>query len=673
MSASTYHPDSALPTKFRSDIQGLRAIAVVAVVLYHVGVPFITGGYVGVDVFFVISGYLITTHLLEALEKHKTIKFADFYAKRIRRILPASFVVIILSLIAVFVWGPPLLFKEVWQAAVATSVYLPNYLFAIDGTNYLAETTPSIYQHFWSLGIEEQFYLVWPLVLLGLYKFGLRRRWSYAIAVGALVAVSLGIGVIATPISQPWAFFSLPTRAWELGAGSLVAIILINGPLSLSPRWTNTIGWVGAAGLLFSIFKYNDETVFPGVAATLPVVSTALIVVSGAIPESGGVGRVLLSWRPMQWTGKISYSLYLVHWPLLVIPQLAAGYENPLSQSAKLALGVISILLAWVMFHTVETPFRQLSWIANARPRRSLILAGSLSIITVLFSSALYAVQLQRDLNGGPDVLASGIEVQPVGTPYVPHNLTPSLNSVSTDQPVVYEDGCHLDYSEIDYPDCTYGDPSDPVIYLFGDSHAAQWFPAISTWAETNGYSVKSRTKSSCASVDVKMMLNGAPYEECQEWRQDVIQEIAQDSPTLVILANFAASPYENDDAQLTWMKGLERTLADIDARVVYLADNPQMKGTPSICLSQHLGNAEECGSAFETSLDLPFIQQEQEAVQLAGDSFLNMNKYLCSSDWCPAIIGNNLVYRDAHHLTATFSGRLSGVFGAEIEKLLSE
>ncbi len=261
-------------SRFRTDIQGLRAIAVLAVVLYHAGVPFLAGGYVGVDIFFVISGFLITSHLLSEMRYDGRVRFASFYAKRARRILPASFVVLSFSVVAALIWYPPLLMREVWMGAVATAFYLPNMLFAVQGTNYLAESTPSLFQHYWSLGIEEQFYLVWPLLLSLLYWRIRRPKTLFAILLGTFAA-AFALCIHLTFRSQPWAFFSLPTRAWELGVGGLVAFLLTYRPRVLTSTIAATLGWVGLIGLIASAALFNSATRFPGYWAAVPVLGTA--------------------------------------------------------------------------------------------------------------------------------------------------------------------------------------------------------------------------------------------------------------------------------------------------------------------------------------------------------------------------------------------------------------
>lgn len=322
---------TAVPTarrEFRADIQGMRAIAVLAVVLYHAGLPYLPGGYVGVDIFFVISGFLITSHLVRSLEQHGRIQLADFYAKRVRRILPASVLVLILTVLASIIWLPSQLFQDVWRGAVATAVYLPNVYFAIKGTDYLAETTPSVFQHYWSLGIEEQFYILYPLLLLACWKIFKNKR-SVLYVVLVCVTVSFLAGLYATSWNQPYAFFLLPFRAWELGVGGLVAIVLSRRASIVPRRYAGPVGWLGLAIMVTPIFTFSDSTVFPGYWAAIPTVGAALVILAGATRSAHGPGK-LLSARPMIWVGGISYSLYLVHWPALTIPQIAAGYNHPL-------------------------------------------------------------------------------------------------------------------------------------------------------------------------------------------------------------------------------------------------------------------------------------------------------------------------------------------------------
>jgi peptidoglycan/LPS O-acetylase OafA/YrhL len=256
--------------RFRPDIQALRAIAVSTVLLFHAGVPGFDGGFVGVDVFFVISGFLITTHLVHELEREGRVRLALFYARRARRILPAAMVVLAATVVAVILVVPPPLAAGFLRDAAATAVYAPNIAFAVQGTDYLAESAPSPFQHYWSLGVEEQFYLGWPLLLGLLWLLLRRRRARVAVATVILVAVSFGAGVILTQVSPPWAFFGVGTRAWELGVGALVA--LATPALSRLPQAARLAAAViGLAGILASATLYSSAIAFPGVAAALQI------------------------------------------------------------------------------------------------------------------------------------------------------------------------------------------------------------------------------------------------------------------------------------------------------------------------------------------------------------------------------------------------------------------
>jgi len=658
-------------SRFRTDIQGLRAIAVGVVVLYHAGVPFLPGGYVGVDVFFVISGFLITAHLLSGLGRDGKVRFASFYARRARRILPASFAVLGLSVLAALIWYPPLLMREVWAGAVATAFYIPNYLFAAQGTNYLAETTPSLFQHYWSLGIEEQFYLIWPAFLAGGFILFKSRRALFGATV-AVVVLSFAASVVLTFQSQPWAFFGLPTRAWELGIGGIVAFVLTYRPRPLVGGWAAALGWVGVVGIVACTVLFDSSTPFPGYWAALPALATAMVILGGdSSPQFGP--RALLSTKPMMFVGLISYSLYLVHWPLLMVPQAVAGFENPLPLWTTLLLGAAAFPVAWVMYKYVEEPGRSGNWLAAARPRRTLLAAGAASTIVAVVATLAFAYSNTRPLHVNEAAPATVLSTPPAVTPYVPSNLQPTLRAASDDQPVLYDDGCHLSFAESAAKECVYGDPTAPRIILFGDSHAAQWFPALLTYAESNGYAVESHTKSSCPSVSADMLRNGVPYVECSTWRDGVVDRINEDDPALVVLANYGSGTFAipTDDFPTAWGDALGKTIDAIEAPVVVLADTPDLRTTPSVCLSANLTAANQCGKSRVEALAAPTRSVEFETARQRDVPYIDLTDYICAADFCPPIVGNTLVYRDAHHLTATFSAEVAPALWAELDRVI--
>ncbi|MDW4571587.1 acyltransferase family protein [Microbacterium sp. M3] len=653
---------------FRADIQGLRAIAVGAVLLYHAGVPFLPGGYVGVDVFFVISGFLITSHLLDQLQRHGRLRFGEFYARRVRRILPASFVVLVLSLVAALIWYPPLLMRDVWAGAVATALYVPNYFFAAADSDYLAESSnPSLFQHYWSLGVEEQFYLLWP-ALLALVWVLVRSRRALTVVLAGVVAGSFALCVWLTFTAQPWAFFSLPSRAWELGIGGIVAVVLQHRARAVPERWAPAVGWLGIAAVAASVVFFSSETLFPGAAAALPVLGTAAVIAAG---RTRGGPTAMLSVRAMTFLGLISYSLYLVHWPAMVLP--AAAVPGPLPLWATLLIAVACVPVAWLLYRFVEDPVRRAPLLTRRRARVTLIgaVAGSLACLGV--ASAAYAVADSRSLHVERAASGTVIVDSPRGTDFVPDNLAPALRDARDSLPELYDDGCMLGIASTDPEGCVYGDPAAPRIVLFGDSHAAQWFPALEGFATAAGYSLEVHTKSSCPATDIETLRRGAPYPQCATWRDAVIERLNDDPPALVVLGTFTdpqLAPGVEDDAR-TWDAALGRTIDALSAPVAVIADTPDMHEDPAPCLSAHLSEAEVCAKPRADALAGPAREAERTATGERGIPLIDLNDYLCDDEVCPAIIGSTLVYRDSHHLTAAISADMARVMGEALRPLL--
>ena len=660
--------ESSADNTFRPDIQGLRAIAVAAVVLYHAGVPFLPGGYVGVDIFFVISGFLITSHLLRGLERTGRVSFASFYARRARRILPASFTVLLLSVVAAMIWYPPLLMGEVWKGAVATALYVPNYLFAVNGTNYLAETTPSLFQHYWSLGIEEQFYLLWPLLLFLGWAVVKSRRVRFTLLI-VIVAASFFAGIYLTYESQPWAFFSLPTRAWELGVGGIVAVALSRRSALLAGPAAAIAGWVGVGCIALTVVTFSSSTPFPGFWAAVPVVATALVILAGASSAKLGPNS-LLSTRPMLFIGAISYSLYLVHWPALLIPEVASGGALPLWVTLLIAVACIPV--AWGLYAWVENPARNAPFLAKARPRRTLWIAAASSAAAILVATLAYGISEARPLS--IDQVAQPVQASapPTYTSYVPSNLSPSLRAATDDQPDIYADGCHAGFPDTVPKGCVYGDDGAPRIVLLGDSHAAQWFPAVFDYAQSIGYAVQVYTKSACPAISTTVIRDGVPYSECDVWRENAIAAINSERPALVIVASYGREETQRQ-VEGDWGDALRKTLDSIAAPTAVMVDTPYMGTSPSICLSAHLNDTEACAVPRADALNAPTRQLEARAATSAGVPLLDMTDYICDPETCGTIVGNTLVFRDEHHITAAYSAMLAAPLGAAIEPLLGK
>ncbi len=651
---------------FRGDVQGLRALAILLVLLYHSGVSVLSGGYIGVDVFFVISGFLITSHILKEVHTNGRLNFGQFYARRARRILPASFAVLGASVIAALIWLPPLRIPSMLEDAAATALYVPNILFAVRRTDYLAESAPSVFQHYWSLGIEEQFYLLWPLVLVLALYLSRKSVRALVVVLTILVVLSFGASVLMTDVSQPLAFFLLPTRAWELGIGGLIGLLLTYRPRWVSSRLFGLTGWAGLGLVVAGAFILTSESPFPGYLALVPVAGTALVLIAGSGDHAWGPAR-LLSVKPAIFIGGISYSLYLIHWPLLVIPQEAVGLQTPLPLWSTLLLGAAAVPLAWLSFRYIEEPARRARTLASARPRRTLFAA--LGVSALVAASTLIGVPIaeSQPLTTSVRVQSTPPTALPQGQLFVPENLEPSLRSAAKDNPSIYENGCHRSEASSDASGCTVGDSStSPTVVLFGDSHAAQWYPPLAQIADDGVINLESHTKSACPSAEI----DDEGYRSCSEWRSGVIEKLNQSPPDVIVLSNFSEhyAYMEPADPGTYWKDSMRRTIESLpsESLILVIADTPNSRVTPAICLSAHLSDTEACNLPFESALDEP----TRNAEKTVGEGWIDLNDYFCGPDDCPVIIGNVLVYRDEHHVSATFSSSLAAVLE---ERILGE
>ena len=655
----------------RRDIEGLRAVAVLLVVLYHSGVSVLGGGYVGVDVFFVISGFLITSLLLREATTTGSISITGFYARRFLRLLPAAALVTAATVLAAIKWLPPLRAPQIALDGLFATVYGLNYRLAAVGTEYLnADAAPSPLQHFWSLAVEEQFYVVWPLLLLG--AFALRRRRGVAVVLAAVVAVSFVVSVWQTRADSTWAYFGLHTRAWELGAGALIAVL----GLRLKERVASAFTAAGLGGIALSAVLFTADTRFPGYAALLPVLGAAAVLLGGTTAPSG-----LLSETPLQVIGRLSYSWYLWHWPFLMIGPYALGVAPGLAVNLALAGG--ALVAAAITYVLVENPMRHLRAL-RAKPWRTV---GCGLAVTVLTAAGYLALgtgdaarpSLQTDyVAPEPAGVTARMLATGVATPSVPANLTPSLEKAADDEPRIYADKCSGGFTdpEIKKP-CAYGDvASGETVVLFGDSHAAHWFPAMEQVARDQHWRLVMVTKSACSAASVRIFqatLN-RPYDECVAWRESVWDYLASLKPAMVVMSSAAAGGTLVDDsgakvtdtgyADSVWVQGWRRTadrLAMTGARLFLIEDTPYQAGDTVECLSVHTTDPRSCVVSAGAALPEPARRRAIAAALRDQDvTVVDPLPWFCTADRCPVIVGNVLVYRDASHITATYSRMLA-------------
>ncbi len=537
----------AVDDEFRPDIEGLRAVAVVVVVLFHARIAVFAGGFVGVDVFFVLSGFLITRLLLREVASTGTISLRRFWARRARRLLPASCVVVVATVLASQVLLSPIAQRPLATDAIAASGFVLNFVFASRLGDYFASQlgrTPSPLLHFWSLAVEEQFYLFWPLALLGLRRRPRRYRRLVTVMMIAVALVSFWACVWMTRAHPTGAFYLLPARMWELAIGGLVAVGGTAWRL-VSPTARAVAAWIGVAGIATAVVTFDGSIAFPGTAALLPVLGTALIVVSGGSDAAPFAPLVVLRHPALQWIGRRSYAIYLWHWPALVLAEAKWG---PLSLGQRFAAIGVALLLSAASLRLVEDPVRHSAWVA-ARPGRGLALGASLCatvLVTGTISLALprqldsgrvaaapvlalstptttstnpgasVAVESPADATATPAAPLTGADLaslvaanqavleQGLTTSAVPSNMRPSLAKLFNDRPAVYGDGCVAIGVDDKLNPCRYGNTSSSIkIVLFGDSHAAQWFPPLRKIADDNGFELIVLAKGGCPAASV--------------------------------------------------------------------------------------------------------------------------------------------------------------------------
>jgi peptidoglycan/LPS O-acetylase OafA/YrhL/cellulose synthase/poly-beta-1,6-N-acetylglucosamine synthase-like glycosyltransferase len=674
-------PEAPGPRRFRPDIQGLRAIAVTLVVLYHAHVPGITGGYVGVDVFFVISGFLITGQLMREVQRTGRVSFTHFYVNRIRRLLPPAAVVVILTVIVARTFGSLFQFKSIAMDALYTTFYLFNYRLAAKGVDYQNATGPeSPLQHFWSLAVEEQFYFVWPLLLMAcVWIFGRRSlsraKLAIAITLAGVVAVSLYYSITVTVSNAPLAYFSLHTRAWELGAGALVSLGAAR--LSKQPRAVAiAASWAGVALIVGTGLYFTDDTAFPGSAAIWPTLGTALVIAAGCRKVNGSA-ELLLDRKPMQGIGAVSYSWYLWHWPILILAPFVFGHSFEWVDNVQLM--VLALWLAVLSYWVIESPtrrtqLRQRLW-TGVGATLSLTTAATAAILIMTLpplvgqGAAAVAVSLDKD---GLAAVTKAIGEATLTTK-APSNLTPSLDTASKDQPVTSKNGCHLDYTKVDPPACIYGDRTSKATHtavLLGDSHAQQWLPALDKAARDHHWKLIAWTKAACPLADVTVYnsILKRSFTECNTWRAKILDRVALMGPDRVIISQSNTVPgtgvTNNDWAEKTAES--INTLQKAHIPVVYVGDTPYHTTKVPECVARNLSDVGSC--TVKRQYASPYkgrAELLQQTLTAANVTYLDPTNWFCTKKDCPAIVGNLLVYRDESHISTAYSYYLAPLFAA--------
>lgn len=677
----------------RGDIQTLRAIAVVLVLLWHAGVPGVPGGYVGVDVFFVVSGFLMTSIIVRELVTEQRLNVPAFYLRRARRLFPAALVALLGTALLTVLVLPVHRWRDVGGDLVASAVYLVNWRLAERSVDYLAqETAASPLQHFWSLAVEEQFYLAWPIVLIvaTVVLGSLRRRTdanlrpvdehrravtvhqAALIASAAVLAVSLAWSAWFTHLDPGRAYFVTTTRLWELALGGLLA--------ALWPRWSArqrpsalaaalVVG--GLVAIAWSAATYSSETAFPGVAALLPTLGTAAVLLGGPfLRQRGGLDN-LMNLSSGLWVGGISYSLYLWHWPLLVIASEVDG-RGGLRWSTGLAVVLVSFVPAWLSTRFVEAPFRR-GKVPSGRAVLKVLARWTLGFGTITGGVGLAIVLVSTLTPLGAEVrAASGQRVA----------LSPPLATAREDVYQPFFDGCPRLQPGSRATRCVGGDPDGELsIAVVGDSHAAMWMNGLDAAGADRGWRVELMGRGSCPAADVLPVGKHGPRTDCQEWLQEVLTDLARHPRDVVITAHVTIPPLSVDgkvvptgESDELMAAGLVRTWSELEstgALVVSVAPTPRFRESRVECLAQHRDDPTACDAAEQEVLDWTQGATELATRQKPEVRVLDLNDLICPERVCRATQGDVLVYRDSNHLTRTWVLGQTEEIGRRLEALL--
>lgn len=629
---------------YRRDITGMRSLAIIPVVVFHAGATAIPGGFIGVDIFYVISGFLITTILVREAEKTGRIALGSFWAKRIRRLVPALVVTVVFTVVVGALLSSVLGWDALALQAAASVLYVANILFWRESTNYFDTGSGlSPFLHMWSLGVEEQFYVLWPLLLIAGIWIAARRfrlRPVLAVAFTVVFLVSLTLSIVMTPENPNAAFYLLPTRAWEFAGAGLLALLPV-GAVIRSRAVASAAAVAGVAVLVSGFLLLSESDAYPGYLALVPFVGTMLLLIAG-----GGARSLLapaLESRPAVWIGNISYSWYLWHWPLIVFAkELFPGSAWAMASAAALSLGVAALSYSYI-----EQPLRFRPFLA-ASVRRTYVVGLAATAATVVLAAGVYAT--------GSAILRT----DPMRTYAEAAETLPSRGCA---------DGEVQSFGSVDA--CVLGDPSGgKTLAVIGDSHAGHWRAAMETVAAEEGYRLIFRWLSSCPSIEVPVTdLQGVRDPKCEPYRDETTEILEAVRPDVVVISN--ANAYEGrirgahgerlplSDQQDRWREALRQQITwarGLGSDIAVVRDNPRMLFNPTACLSVLNASPEDCESDRDSARELirAFDDATQEAVADEGVvSVFSTDDAICSADVCRAVDASGIpVYQDQSHLS---------------------
>lgn len=650
-----------MPQKFRPEIQGLRAVAALLVAVYHIWFARVSGG---VDVFFVVSGFLITHSLLNRSAGDGGIRPAAFLWDLYARLGPPALLVVAVTAIGSRLFLPHADWPFNIGEAVSSALFVNNWHLAFNAVDYLNRTgDPRPFQHFWALSVQWQFYLLWAVLFVLVHRMARTRfRAALSVSIATLFVTSLIVSIVYTARDQPFAYFNTATRIWEFAAGGLLA--LYQAPRRLAPVAGVALGWVGLAVIVACGALLPVSSTFPGFVALVPVIAALLIIANGPSEHWASVRR-LLGWAPLVAFGRISYYFYLWHWPLVV---LWLSYSLQSRAGFGVGLGIIAAALLLSM----GTHFlMQFSWSRTWRPLSGQT-ATALTIISLAIclawrteASNAKSAQLAMPIPSAsthPGALAIGREVKP-------YPLFPGTFRVREDYPSAYKTGCSQTTTGTEVITCTYGDAHGHItIAAIGNSHITHWLPALDLAGRERGWRIVLVTKDDCQLHVHSAGNSGEAVQSCDAWNERLLQVVRGLSPDFLFMS---ATRHLNDlemfpaDYRQAWQQ-----LIDDNSRIIAIRATPRFPFDVPDCLDLHGAGSPRCRASRTIALGAS-SPDLRESIERTGVKFLDLTRFFCDELECFPAVGNIVIYRDHDHLTPTYVETMKDFFADELQSLM--
>ncbi|MFB5661509.1 acyltransferase family protein [Alteribacillus sp. HJP-4] len=654
--------------KFRPEIEGVRAVAALLVAVYHIWLGSVSGG---VDVFFIVSGYLITTSLLTKMEREGQINFFEYVLGLARRLFPLAFIVLLITTLFSIIILPQSQWGDIISQVFASAFYYENWQLANNAVDYLAQNNQaSPFQHFWALSIQGQFYITWPFIIMAAYTaarkmFKTPVRKTLLVLLSTIFILSISYSVYITAVNQPWAYFDTFARVWEFSLGGILALLIPY--VTINKAASFVLGWLGLAVVCLTGILLPVSNVFPGFAALLPTMGVVLVIIAAENGSRFGAEKLLGS-KPFVSFGSISYGFYLWHWPLLIFYYTYTG-ADVVSVQHGLAMLFLTFTLSFLSGKILEKPVRKINVKQSKGKLAAILVSFMVPVLVVGTAWGAYLEQTQASFEENEEV---AVEDFP-GARSISDGIEPNeeidplsmLAEIKGELPEFYADeDCFTDLDESGVSKCSYGETENPehTVALVGGSHSGHWFPALQEMSKELNLQIDVYNKNGCRFTNEDF--DGAMSDSCMQWNEDVMEPLTSDPPDLVFTTanvNIIANVPEGYIGQWEALEGRTEVLA--------VRDNPRMAEDIPACLED---DPEQCSIPRDKALSNAVPWENTDNIP-DNASFADLSDYFCNDESCEPIIGNVLVYRDRHHITTLYSRTLAPALKEHVKEALEK